>query len=41
MAQEGGSRYPIRAFVEYEYAGLRSSQEEVKRCLRYMKSALV
>src|SRR5204863_2620544 len=26
-------RYPIRAFVEYEYTGLRSSQEEVKRCM--------
>ena len=34
-------RYPIRAFVEYEYAGLRSSQEEVKRCMEYMKAALV
>lgn len=33
-------RYPIRAFVEYEYAGLRTSQEEVKRCMQYMKSAL-
>jgi sugar phosphate isomerase/epimerase len=33
-------RYPIRAFVEYEYAGLRSSQEEVKRCMEYMKAAL-
>jgi sugar phosphate isomerase/epimerase len=33
-------RYPIRAFIEYEYAGLRSSQEEVKRCMEYMKSAL-
>jgi len=33
-------RYPIRAFVEYEYAGLRSSQEEVKRCMDYMRAAL-
>ena len=33
-------RYPIRAFVEYEYAGLRGSQEEVKRCVEYMRAAL-
>jgi sugar phosphate isomerase/epimerase len=33
-------RYPIRAFVEYEYAGLRGSQEEVKRCMEYMRAAL-
>jgi hypothetical protein len=33
-------RYPIRAFIEYAYAGLRSSQEEVKRCMQYLRSAL-
>ena len=33
-------RYPIRAFVEYEYAGLRSSRDEVKRCIEYMREAL-
>jgi sugar phosphate isomerase/epimerase len=33
-------RYPLRAFVEYEYRGLRSSQEEVKRCMDYMRAAL-
>jgi sugar phosphate isomerase/epimerase len=33
-------KYPIPAFVEYEYTGLRSSQEEVKRCLEYMRAAL-
>jgi hypothetical protein len=33
-------RYPIRAFVEYEYAGLRSSRDEVKRCMEYMSAAL-
>ncbi len=33
-------RSPIRAFVEYEYTGLRSSTEEVKRCMEYMKRAL-
>lgn len=33
-------RYPIPAFVEYEYTGLRSSQDEVKRSMDYMKAAL-
>jgi sugar phosphate isomerase/epimerase len=33
-------RYPIRAFVEYEYAGLRSSRDEVKVCMQYMRNAL-
>jgi sugar phosphate isomerase/epimerase len=33
-------RYPIRAFVEYEYAGLRPSREEVKRCMDYMRATL-
>jgi len=33
-------RYPIRALVEYEYAGLRSSRDEVKRCIEYMRAAL-
>src|SRR5215467_12543390 len=33
-------RYPIRAFVEYEYNGLRGSQEEVKRCMDYLRAAL-
>ena len=33
-------KYPIRAFVEYEYAGLRTSPEEVKRCMDYMRAAL-
>jgi len=32
--------YSIRAFVEYEYAGLRSSRDEVKRCIDYMRAAL-
>jgi sugar phosphate isomerase/epimerase len=34
-------KYPIPAFVEYEYTGLRPSPEEVKRCIDYMKSALM
>jgi sugar phosphate isomerase/epimerase len=33
-------KWPIRAFVEYEYLGLRSSTEEVKRCMDYMRAAL-
>ena len=33
-------RYPIRAFIEYEYAGLRTSKDEVKRSMDYMRSAL-
>lgn len=32
--------YPIRAFIEYEYAGLRSSRDEVKHCMEYMRAAL-
>ncbi len=34
-------KYPIRAFVEYEYLGIRTSPEEVKRCMDYMRAALV
>jgi sugar phosphate isomerase/epimerase len=34
------NRYPIPAFIEYEYTGLRSSREEVRRCMEYMRSAL-
>jgi sugar phosphate isomerase/epimerase len=33
-------KYDIPAYVEYEYTGLRSSREEVKRCIDYMKAAL-
>ncbi len=33
-------KYPIPAFVEYEYTGLRPSPEEVKRCIDYMRAAL-
>ena len=33
-------KYPIRALVEYEYVGLRTSPEEVKRCMDYMRAAL-
>jgi sugar phosphate isomerase/epimerase len=33
-------KFPIRAFVEYEYVGIRTSPEEVKRCMEYMRAAL-
>jgi sugar phosphate isomerase/epimerase len=33
-------KYAIPAYVEYEYTGLRTSREEVKRCIDYMKTAL-
>jgi sugar phosphate isomerase/epimerase len=33
-------RYPIRAYVDYEYVGLGTPQEEVRQCLAYVKAAL-
>jgi sugar phosphate isomerase/epimerase len=33
-------RYPIPAFIEYEYKGTGTSVEEVKKCLAYMRNAL-
>src|SRR5436190_3105192 len=33
-------RWPIRAFIEYEYRGQASPVEEVKKCLAYAKAAL-
>ena len=33
-------KYPIRAFVEYEYRGTGTSVEEVKKCMVYMRQAL-
>lgn len=33
-------KYPIPALVAYEYTGLRTSPDEVRRCLDYMRSAL-
>ena len=33
-------RWPIRAYVEYEYRGAASSVDEVKKCLAYAKEAL-
>jgi hypothetical protein len=31
---------PIPALIEYEYIGLRTPQEEVRKCLTFAKSAL-
>jgi len=33
-------RWPIRAYIEYEYRGQSSSVEEVKTCLAFAKAAL-
>jgi hypothetical protein len=33
-------KYPIPAFVEYEYRGTGTPIEEVKKCLDYMRSAV-
>jgi sugar phosphate isomerase/epimerase len=33
-------RWPIRAYIEYEYAGSGSPVEEVKKCYEYAKQAL-
>jgi sugar phosphate isomerase/epimerase len=34
------NRYPIPAFIEYEYKGTGTSQEEVAKCYQYCKDAL-
>jgi sugar phosphate isomerase/epimerase len=34
------SKYPIRAFVEYEYPGMGTSVEEVRKCMDYLRAAL-
>ena len=34
-------KYPIPAFVEYEYRGTGTPIEEVKKCLDYMRAVLV
>jgi sugar phosphate isomerase/epimerase len=33
-------RYPIRAFVDYEYVGLGTPAEEVRKCIEYVKAAI-
>jgi sugar phosphate isomerase/epimerase len=34
-------QYPIRVFVDYEYVGLGTPQEEVRKCLAYLRAAQV
>lgn len=34
------NKYPIRAFIEYEYKGTGTSQQEVAKCYQYCKEAL-
>jgi sugar phosphate isomerase/epimerase len=34
-------QYPIRVFVDYEYMGLGTPQEEVRKCLAYLQAAQV
>src|SRR5436853_3223243 len=34
-------KYTIRAFIEYEYRGTGTSIEEVKKCMAFMRQALV
>ncbi len=34
------NRWPIRAYIEYEYKGTDSSQAEVRKCFEYAKAAL-
>jgi hypothetical protein len=33
-------RWPIRAYIEYEYPGKGSPIEEVRKCFEYVKKAL-
>ena len=33
-------KYPIRAYVEYEYRGTAGAVDEVKSCLDYARHAL-
>jgi sugar phosphate isomerase/epimerase len=33
-------QYPIRAFVDYEYVGLGTPPEEVRKCIAYVRAAL-
>ncbi len=34
------NKYPIRAFVEYEYPGMGTSVEEVTKCMSYLRKCL-
>jgi sugar phosphate isomerase/epimerase len=40
MALLKDKQYPIRAFVDYEYVGLGTPQEEVRKCLAYVRASL-
>jgi sugar phosphate isomerase/epimerase len=40
MALLREKQLPIRAYVDYEYVGLGTPQEEVRRCLAYLKASL-
>ncbi len=40
MALIKSKQYPIRAFVDYEYVGLGTPQEEVRKCLAYVRASL-
>jgi hypothetical protein len=33
-------KYPLRAYVEYEYFGLGTAPEELKKCMMYVRSSL-
>jgi len=33
-------KFPIRVYVDYEYVGLGTPQEEVRKCLGYVRAAL-
>jgi hypothetical protein len=34
------NKWPLRAFVEYEYPGMGNSVEEVKKCMAYLRACL-
>jgi hypothetical protein len=40
MALLRDKKFPIRVFVDYEYVGLGTPQEEVRKCLAYVRAAL-
>jgi sugar phosphate isomerase/epimerase len=40
MALVREKNYPMRIFVDYEYVGLGSAQQEVRKCLGYVRTAL-
>jgi sugar phosphate isomerase/epimerase len=33
-------KFPIRVYVDYEYVGLGTPQQEVRKCLGYVRAAL-